>query len=74
MPFPDPMREVLTVCVTIVYSPDMEETDDVGNRNEAFARTPHRCNSPASQRQRAGDQLEQLRIRSSAEHDGPLEP
>jgi hypothetical protein len=71
MPLPDPIIEVLTVCATIVYCSDMEETDDVVNRNTASARTPDGRSSSASQRQRAGDQLELLRIRYSTEHSRP---
>ena len=41
MPLPNPIREVLTVCATIVYGPDVEKTDDVVNRNTAGAGTPH---------------------------------
>jgi hypothetical protein len=40
MPLPEPIREVLTVCAAIVYGPNMEETDDVVNRNAVFAVTP----------------------------------
>jgi hypothetical protein len=72
MPLPASIIEVLTVCATIVYDPDVEETDDVVNRNAASPGTPHGCGSPACQWQRYGRQLEQLRIRCSMEHDGLL--
>ena len=49
MPFPDPIIEVLTVCATIVYDPNVEETDDVVNRNVAGNRTWYSCSSTASQ-------------------------
>ncbi len=44
----------------IVYCPNVEGTDDVVNRNEAFPGTPHGDGSPAFQRPRQGRQLEHL--------------
>jgi hypothetical protein len=70
MPFPDPMIKVLTVFRPLFTAPNMEETNDVVNRNAVFAGTPDGRNSPECQRQRAGGQLELLRIRCSTEHDG----
>ena len=72
MPFPDPMREVLTACATIVYDPNVEKTDDGLNRNLAGKRTSDSRSSTASQWQCAGNHRELLRIRCSIEQGGPL--
>jgi hypothetical protein len=58
MPLPNPIIEVLTVCATIVYGPDLEKTDDVANRNATGSRTLHSRSCTAFHRQRQGDQLE----------------